>query len=105
MTEKSHRQIEEMVTRPASYRGYSVHRDPVHVHDREPAVWVRRWFVGPRSRRKFGGPRLDQVAFTIFVLTETWLVGSRATWFDRFGPRPVVMAAASCAGNLAEVLN
>lgn len=32
-----------------------------------------------------------QVAFTIFVPTETWLVPIEGRVVDRFGPRPVVL--------------
>ncbi|MGZ5268167.1 MAG: MFS transporter, partial [Caldimonas sp.] len=41
---------------------------------------------------KFGWTRAAvQVAFTIFVLTETWLVPIEGYLVDRFGPRPVVL--------------
>lgn len=48
-------------------------------------------FVNPISD-KFGWSRAAiQVAFTIFVLTETWLVPIEGYLVDRFGPRPVVL--------------
>src|SRR5207247_2261813 len=48
-------------------------------------------FVNPISE-KFGWTRAAiQVAFTIFVLTETWLVPIEGYLVDRFGPRPVVV--------------
>ncbi|MGZ5215206.1 MAG: oxalate/formate MFS antiporter [Caldimonas sp.] len=41
---------------------------------------------------KFGWTRAAvQVAFTIFVLTETWLVPIEGYLVDRFGPRPIVL--------------
>jgi OFA family oxalate/formate antiporter-like MFS transporter len=41
---------------------------------------------------KYGWTRAAiQVAFTIFVLTETWLVPIEGYLVDRFGPRPVVL--------------
>ena len=41
---------------------------------------------------KYGWSRAAiQVAFTIFVLTETWLVPIEGYLVDRFGPRPVVL--------------
>lgn len=48
-------------------------------------------FVNPITE-KFGWSRAAvQVAFTIFVLTETWLVPVEGWLVDRFGPRPVVL--------------
>jgi OFA family oxalate/formate antiporter-like MFS transporter len=55
-------------------------------------------FVGPISE-KFGWTRAAiQVAFTLFVLTETWLVPVEGYLVDRFGPRPVVMAGGILCG-------
>jgi OFA family oxalate/formate antiporter-like MFS transporter len=49
-------------------------------------------FVGPLEAT-YHWTRADiQWAFTIFVLTETWLVPLEGYLVDRFGPRPVVMA-------------
>src|SRR6185503_14130146 len=45
-----------------------------------------------------------QVAFTIFVLTETWLVPVEGYLVDRFGPRPVVLCDGFMCG-LGWVLN
>ncbi|WP_038166201.1 oxalate/formate MFS antiporter [Thiomonas sp. FB-6] len=45
-----------------------------------------------------------QVAFSIFVLTETWLVPLEGWLVDRFGPQPVVSFGAVCVG-LAWVLD
>lgn len=48
-------------------------------------------FVNPIAE-KYGWSRAAiQVAFTIFVLTETWLVPIEGYLVDKFGPRPVVM--------------
>ena len=50
-------------------------------------------------------PRTDvQVAFTIFVVTETWLVPVEAWFVDRFGPRPVIFTGAALIGS-AWVIN
>ena len=49
------------------------------------------YFVDPISAR-FHWSRTDiQIAFTIFVATETWLVPVEGWFVDRFGPRIVVM--------------
>jgi OFA family oxalate/formate antiporter-like MFS transporter len=45
-----------------------------------------------------------QVAFTLFVLFETWLVPAEGYLVDRFGPRVVVLAGGLLAG-LAWILN
>ena len=48
-------------------------------------------FVGPIGQ-KHGWDRASiQVAFTIFVLTETWLVPIEGWFVDRYGPKIVVV--------------
>ncbi len=47
-------------------------------------------FVGPIDGKYQWGRTSIQVAFTIFVLFETWLVPIEGYLVDRFGPRPVV---------------
>ncbi len=47
-------------------------------------------FVGPIDGKYHWGRTSIQVAFTIFVLFETWLVPIEGYLVDRFGPRPVV---------------
>src|SRR3989440_9053793 len=48
---------------------------------------------------KFGWIRAPiQVPFTIFVLTETWLVPIEGYLVDRFGPRPVVLVGGLLCG-------
>src|SRR5947209_8706077 len=48
---------------------------------------------------KFGWTRAAiQVAFTIFVLTETWLVPIEGYLVDKFGPRPVVLVGGLLCG-------
>ncbi len=55
-------------------------------------------FVNPISE-KYGWSRAAiQVAFTIFVVTETWLVPIEGYLVDRFGPRPVVLAGGLLCG-------
>jgi len=81
-----------------------------------PAFWKSRWcqlaigmlcmalianlqyawtlFVGP-IHAKHGWNRAEiQLAFSIFVVTETWLVPIEGYLVDRFGPRPVVAVGA-----------
>src|SRR2546426_672449 len=61
-------------------------------------------FVNPISE-KFGWTRAAiQVAFTIFVLTETWLVPIEGYLVDKFGPRPVVLVGGILCG-LGWVMN
>ena len=56
------------------------------------------FFVGP-MQEKFGWTRAAiQVAFTIFVVTETWLVPIEGWFVDKYGPRVVVIVGgALCA--------
>ena len=61
-------------------------------------------FVNP-IHDKFAWTKAEiQVAFTIFVLTETWLVPIEGYLVDRFGPRPVTLAGGLLVG-LSWVLN
>ena len=61
-------------------------------------------FVDPISA-KHGWTRAEiQVAFTIFVLTETWLVPIEGYLVDKFGPRPVVLVGGILCG-LGWVMN
>ncbi len=47
-------------------------------------------FVNPIDQKYHWGRAAIQVAFTIFVLTETWLVPFEGYLIDRFGPRIMV---------------
>ncbi|GAB2901771.1 oxalate/formate MFS antiporter [Paraburkholderia jirisanensis] len=91
-----------------------------------PVVWRNRWFqlfvgilcmalvanlqyawtlfVAPMNTAHHWGQASIQLAFSIFILTETWLVPLEGYLVDRFGPRPVVAVGALCAG-LAWVMN
>ncbi len=55
-------------------------------------------FVGPIDQKFHWGRTAIQVAFTIFVLTETWLVPIEGYLVDRFGPRAVVLAGGLLVG-------
>jgi len=49
-------------------------------------------FVNPINHEHHWGRAAIQVAFSIFVVTETWLVPVESWFVDRFGPRFMVMA-------------
>src|SRR5579872_1127343 len=48
-------------------------------------------FVNPIDQKYHWGRAAIQVAFSIFILTETWLVPVEGWFVDRFGPRIVIM--------------
>ena len=50
-------------------------------------------FVGPIDQKYHWGRAAIQVAFTIFVLTETWLVPVEGYLIDKFGPRAMISAS------------
>ena len=55
-------------------------------------------FVNP-IQKAFGWDRSAiQVAFTIFIVAETWLVPLHGYLVDRFGPKPIVLAAGVLCG-------
>lgn len=61
-------------------------------------------FVNPIDDKYHWGRTAIQVAFTIFVVTETWLVPIEGYLVDKYGPRPVVVGGGLlCA--VAWVLN
>jgi len=55
-------------------------------------------FVNPIADRHGWSRAAIQVAFTIFVLTETWLVPVEGYLVDRFGPRAVVLVGGILCG-------
>src|SRR5438132_5124379 len=55
-------------------------------------------FVTPLSKQLGQDATLIQVAFTVFVLLETWLVPFEGFLVDKFGPRLLVMAGGVLAG-------
>src|SRR6266436_4882350 len=57
-------------------------------------------FVGPIEEKYHWGRAAIQVAFTIFVLTETWLVPVEGWLVDRFGPKIVVFVGGVLAAGL-----
>src|SRR5438067_9710488 len=61
-------------------------------------------FVGPIDQKYHWGRAAIQVAFTIFVLTETWLVPLEGYLIDKFGPRMMVFGSGILVG-IAWVMN
>src|SRR5216684_7141796 len=55
-------------------------------------------FVNPIDQKYHWGRASIQVAFTIFVLTETWLVPVEGWLVDRFGPKIVVLVGGILVG-------
>ncbi|MDB5780938.1 MAG: oxalate/formate antiporter [Caballeronia mineralivorans] len=53
-------------------------------------------FVVPMDAKHHWGLPAIQTAFTIFILTETWLVPLEGWLVDKFGPRPVVIGGSLC---------
>jgi OFA family oxalate/formate antiporter-like MFS transporter len=61
-------------------------------------------FVGPIDEKYQWGRTAIQVAFTIFVLTETWLVPIEGYLIDKFGPR-IMISASGVLVAIAWVIN
>ena len=61
-------------------------------------------FVGPIDGKFHWGKAAIQVAFTLFVLAETWLVPLEAYFVDRYGPRVIVAVGGVLVG-IAWALN
>src|SRR5213595_1913482 len=61
-------------------------------------------FVGPLDAKYHWGRASIQVAFTIFVVVETWLVPVEGWLVDRFGPRWIVVGGGVLCG-IAWALN
>src|SRR5690349_22017067 len=61
-------------------------------------------FVNPIDQKYHWGRAAIQVAFTIFVLTETWLVPVEGYLIDRFGPK-VMISGSGILVAIAWVMN
>jgi OFA family oxalate/formate antiporter-like MFS transporter len=61
-------------------------------------------FVNPIDQKYHWGRAAIQVAFTIFVITETWLVPIEGYLIDKFGPRVMVFGSGILVG-IAWVMN
>ncbi len=93
-----------VTTKPVSYRWMQLFLGIVCMAMIANLQYGWTLFVNPIAD-KFGWTRAAiQVAFTIFVLTETWLVPIEGYLVDKFGPRPVVLVGGLLCG-LGWVLN
>lgn len=91
-------------SRPASYRWIQLVLGIVGMAMIANLQYGWTLFVDPISA-KYGWSRAAiQVAFTIFVVTETWLVPIEGWFVDKFGPRPVVVVGGLLCG-LGWVMN
>jgi OFA family oxalate/formate antiporter-like MFS transporter len=61
-------------------------------------------FVAPMEAKHHWGLAAIQIAFSVFVVVETWLVPIEGWLVDRFGPRPVIAGGAILAA-LGWILN
>ena len=61
-------------------------------------------FVAPINQKYQWGRAAIQVAFTIFVLTETWLVPIEGYLIDKFGPR-IMISGSGVLVAIAWVIN
>src|SRR5437870_10748328 len=86
------------VNRPASYRWLQLFMGIVCMAMIANLQYGWTLFVNPISE-KFGWTRAAiQGAFTLFVLTETWLVPFEGYLVDKYGPRPVVLVGGILCG-------
>src|SRR3982074_2949708 len=82
--------ISGAMTRPASYRWLQLFMGIVCMAMIANLQYGWTLFVNPMSE-KFGWTKAAiQVAFTIFVLTETWLVPFEGYLVDKYGPRVMI---------------
>src|SRR6184192_4763688 len=83
--------LNKITTRPASYRWMQLFMGIVCMAMIANLQYGWTLFVNPIADKYGWTKAAIQVAFTIFVLTETWLVPIEGYLVDRFGPRPVVL--------------
>ena len=92
------------LARPASYRWLQLFMGIVCMAMIANLQYGWTLFVNPISAKHGWTRAAIQVAFSIFVLMETWLVPIEGYLVDRFGPRPVVLVGGLLCG-IAWVLN
>ena len=78
-------------------------RHRLHGDDRQPAIRLD-FFVNPIDQKYHWGRAAIQVAFTIFVLAETWLVPFEGYLIDKFGPKVMVCGSGALVA-IAWVIN
>src|SRR5882724_3142466 len=83
--------LNKITTRPASYRWMQLFMGIICMAMIANLQYGWTLFVNPIADKYGWTKAAIQVAFTIFVLTETWLVPIEGYLVDRFGPRPVVV--------------
>src|SRR5213596_2158189 len=103
-TEANAGTLNKVATRPASYRWMQLFMGIVCMAMIANLQYGWTLFVNPIADKYGWTKAAIQVAFTIFVLTETWLVPIEGYLVDRFGPRPVEMIGGLFCG-LGWVLN
>src|SRR5262244_3110186 len=96
--------LRDFATKPASYRWMQLLMGIVCMAMIANLQYGWTLFVNPIADKYGWTKAAIQVAFTIFVLTETWLVPIEGYLVDRFGPRPVVLAGGVLVG-AAWILN
>src|SRR5437016_5908560 len=96
--------LNKITTRPASYRWMQLFMGIACMAMIANLQYGWTLFVNPIADKYGWTKAAIQVAFTIFVLTETWLVPIEGYLVDRFGPRPVVLIGGLLCG-LGWVLN
>ncbi|SFN11280.1 MFS transporter, OFA family, oxalate/formate antiporter [Variovorax sp. OV329] len=93
-----------MATKPASYRWMQLLMGIICMAMIANLQYGWTLFVNPIADKHGWSRASIQVAFTIFVLAETWLVPIEGYLVDRFGPRPVVLVGGLLCG-IGWVLN
>src|SRR5256886_15895861 len=86
------------ITRPASYRWMQLFMGIVCMAMIANLQYGWTLFVNPIAEKYGWTKAAIQVASTIFVLTETWLVPIEGYLVARFGPRPVVLVGGLLCG-------
>src|SRR2546430_1297558 len=90
--------LNKITTRPASYRWMQLFMGIICMAMIANLQYGWTLFVNPIADKYGWTKAAIQVAFTIFVLTETWLVPIEGYLVDRFGPRPVVLVGGLLCG-------
>src|SRR5438046_46535 len=98
MANESYASALKITPRPASYRWMQLFMGIICMVMIANLQYGWTLFVNPIADKYGWTKAAIQVAFTIFVLTETWLVPIEGYLVDRFGPRPVVLVGGLPSG-------